>query len=133
MTCARCRQDNRADARFCEHCGASLHLACTACDAELSPSARFCPECGRPTGWGLSPTETAARSPQAYTPAHLAARILMSRAAMEGERNQVTASSPIHWHGGRAAFSERARHRAPPARRAPYRTMTPDGVTIVWV
>ena len=90
MTCARCRQDNRADARFCEHCGASLHLACTACDAELSPSARFCPECGRPTGWGPSPTETAARSPQAYTPPHLAERILMSRAALEGERKQVT-------------------------------------------
>ena len=90
MTCARCRQDNRADARFCEHCGASLHLACTACDAELSPSARFCPECGRPTGWGPSPTETAARAPQAYTPPHLAERILISRAALEGERKQVT-------------------------------------------
>jgi len=37
-----------------------------------------------------APTTTAPRSPQSYTPKHLAERILTSKAALEGERKQVT-------------------------------------------
>ena len=39
-------------------------------------------------------------SPEAYTPEHLAAKILNSRAALEGERKQVTvlfADSKARW------------------------------------
>jgi hypothetical protein len=41
---------------------------------------------------GASPAYAAARfgSPEAYTPKHLAEKILTSRAALEGERKQVT-------------------------------------------
>jgi class 3 adenylate cyclase len=45
---------------------------------------KFCNGCAR----GL--TDTAARDPHAYTPRHLAEKILISRDALEGERKQVT-------------------------------------------
>ena len=60
MRCAVCQQDNPDGARFCNGCGTSLTAA----------------------------TPTAA--PKTYTPAHLADKILTSRAAMIGERKQVT-------------------------------------------
>jgi len=49
----------------------------------MPPAAKFCPECAHPVGAG-------AATPEAYTPRHLAERILDSRAALEGERKQVT-------------------------------------------
>jgi hypothetical protein len=45
------------------------------------------------TGGAARPHTSAgepARSPRLYTPAHLAEKILSSKAAMEGERQQVT-------------------------------------------
>ncbi len=59
MNCASCGRSNRAEARFCDHCGRPLEAG-------------------------------AARTPRAYTPRHLAERILTSRSALEGERKQVT-------------------------------------------
>ena len=48
---------------------------------------KFCSECGK----GLClPLEPPVREPQAYTPPHLAERILKSRSAIEGERKTVT-------------------------------------------
>jgi class 3 adenylate cyclase len=45
-------------------------------------------ECGQPVG---NPTATGRfTSPDAYTPKHLAEKILTSKAALEGERKQVT-------------------------------------------
>ncbi len=61
MDCPRCGRAAPADARFCPGCGARL-----AADA-----ARFA-------------------APDAYTPAHLAERILASRGALADERKQVT-------------------------------------------
>jgi class 3 adenylate cyclase len=64
------------------------------CGAQLSPTARFCSECGHPidqaaaSGTGSAPRFAA---PEAYTPRHLAEKILSSKAALEGERKQVTA------------------------------------------
>ena len=57
-----------------------LARACVQCGTPLPPDARFCPECARPTG------ESAATRPrfvslEVYTPKHLAARILNSKAA----------------------------------------------------
>src|SRR2546422_2424656 len=60
MKCPICQQDNPDGARFCNGCGTQLIAA--------TPSA----------------------APQAYTPAHLAEKILTSRSAMVGERKQVT-------------------------------------------
>ena len=83
MQCSGCRHENPPLARFCLECGGRLALTCSKCRAELPGSARFCLACGTPVG-------PPARSPQSYTPKHLAERILTSRGALEGERKQVT-------------------------------------------
>src|SRR5207253_207311 len=49
---------------------------------------RFCAECGGPLA--AAPLEPPFASPQQYTPHSLAEKILSGRAAMEGERKQVT-------------------------------------------
>ena len=89
MTCPWCWQDNPTHARFCLGCGARLALACGSCGAELPGGARFCLQCGQPVAPG---TAAAVRSPapETYTPKHLAEKILTSKAALEGERKQVT-------------------------------------------
>lgn len=48
MTCDRCGEQNRHDARFCSSCGAALVRTCTACRRELAEDARFCDGCGAP-------------------------------------------------------------------------------------
>jgi len=54
--------------------------------------ARFCDACGTPLAAAPPPRPAAPRlvEPRAYTPAHLADRILGSRSALIGERKQVT-------------------------------------------
>lgn len=89
MNCSRCRQDNPAHARFCLECGTRLTLACAACGVELPAGARFCVQCGQPVAAG-SADPARSPSPQSYTPKHLAEKILTSKAAIEGERKQVT-------------------------------------------
>ncbi len=64
MRCPSCGHANRAAAKFCEECG--TRLASAAASAEPP------------------------RAPRDYTPRHLAEKILGSRAALEGERKQVT-------------------------------------------
>jgi class 3 adenylate cyclase len=55
----------------------------------LPAGAKFCLECGKPTGTaGTEPARFA--SPQSYPPKHLAEKTLSSKAALEGERKQVT-------------------------------------------
>jgi class 3 adenylate cyclase/tetratricopeptide (TPR) repeat protein len=109
MKCPRCQAENRAGAKFCEDCGASLATPCRACGAELTPGKKFCGECGAPTS-SDKPAERSERpaersekpaeragevadrfaSPHSYTPKHLAEKILTSKSAMEGERKTVT-------------------------------------------
>jgi class 3 adenylate cyclase/tetratricopeptide (TPR) repeat protein len=84
MDCHRCQSPAPEGAVFCEECGARLESACPSCGAEAGPSARFCRSCG-------SPLQADGRAPVAFTPAHLATKILASRASLEGERKQVTA------------------------------------------
>src|SRR5207253_3358135 len=85
-----CRYENPAQAKFCLECGARLVVSCSNCRAELPPSAKFCLECGeRVTPSGAAMVSPSA-SPEAYTPKHLAERILTAKAALEGERKQVT-------------------------------------------
>jgi class 3 adenylate cyclase/tetratricopeptide (TPR) repeat protein len=64
MLCSTCSHDNPLGQKFCGECGARIAPAAAAAPAGVAP-------------------------PQS-TPQHLAERILMSRAAMEGERKQVT-------------------------------------------
>jgi class 3 adenylate cyclase len=91
MKCSRCQHENRAGAKFCEECAAPLALTCGHCGGQLSPTAKFCPECAHPTGSAsTAPTTTHFASPESYTPKHLAEKILTSKAALEGERKQVT-------------------------------------------
>ena len=86
LSCPRCRHENPTGAKFCIECASALQPACRRCGTRLPPAAKFCPECAHPAG----ADSRAAAAPEAYTPQHLAARILDSRAALEGERKQVT-------------------------------------------
>jgi class 3 adenylate cyclase/tetratricopeptide (TPR) repeat protein len=91
MRCSRCQHENEVGAKFCEECAVPLARTCAQCGRVLAPTAKFCPECAHPTGVSAAPP-TAQRfdSPESYTPKHLAERILTSKAALEGERKQVT-------------------------------------------
>src|SRR5436190_21505719 len=89
MNCPRCEQENPTHARFCMKCGASITLTCTKCGTELPAGAAFCFCCGQAVATTI-PAATKFTTPHAYTPKHLAERILTSKAALEGERKQVT-------------------------------------------
>src|SRR6266571_1477217 len=100
MICRACRHENPERAKFCLECGARLAPTCPQCGTELPASAKFCLECGHrlttseagPTGRGPArasiDTEAARPVPAygarltAYTPRHLAEKILKSRSAL---------------------------------------------------
>ena len=88
MRCPQCGHDNAGDMKFCGECGTRLALRCSACGARNAPSQKFCGECGARLVAGDSASRQP--SPQDYTPKHLAEKILTSKAALEGERKQVT-------------------------------------------
>ena len=91
MLCTRCQHDNPPDAKFCNGCGTRLEMPCPQCQYSNPPGSRFCAQCAHPLGdMGASPSSSRFESPQAYTPKHLAEKILTSRSALEGERKQVT-------------------------------------------
>jgi hypothetical protein len=87
MTCSRCRHENSPRAKFCEECGGALIRSCSRCGTQISPTAKFCAECGHSVG---TPAVAGFGTPESYTPNHLAEKILTSKAALEGERKQVT-------------------------------------------
>jgi class 3 adenylate cyclase/tetratricopeptide (TPR) repeat protein len=105
MKCPQCQHEN-AGGKFCGECGARLEARCPSCQAVNPPGNKFCGECGAslvakpgppPAAPPVQETDPAPpapperfASPQAYTPRHLAEKILTSRGAMEGERKQVT-------------------------------------------
>ena len=88
MKCPRCQQENPPQAKFCLECATPLALRCANCGTQLPAGAKFCFECATP----VSAPGPAPRfpSPEAYTPKHLVEKILTSKAALEGERKQVT-------------------------------------------
>ena len=93
MQCPQCQNDNPAEAVFCEECGSRLEVACPRCGEIVRLGAKFCKKCGQ----SLTQTNGADpgappkfSSPETYTPKYLAERILTSKAALEGERKQVT-------------------------------------------
>jgi class 3 adenylate cyclase/tetratricopeptide (TPR) repeat protein len=69
-------------------CGTGLTLACAKCNTELPAGAAFCFACGQPVT--AAPSRQRFTAPDAYTPKHLVEKILTSKAALEGERKQVT-------------------------------------------
>jgi len=89
MKCPRCQHENPPQAKFCLECGARVALTCTKCRSELPAGAKFCLECGEPVA-SQATAEPRFTSPESYTPKHLAEKILTSKAALEGERKQVT-------------------------------------------
>jgi len=89
MKCPRCQHDNPPQSSFCLECGTRLTLTCSSCGADLPSGSRFCNKCGAPV---QPPSALRPRfaSPDAYTPKHLAEKILTSKSALEGERKHVT-------------------------------------------
>jgi class 3 adenylate cyclase len=112
-TCSACANTSPPGARFCTSCGAALARGCASCGTALPEGARFCPSCGAAASTAAVTSKAPERTPRAYTPKHLADKILASRAALEGERKQVTvlfadlknstelsgAVDPEEWHG----------------------------------
>jgi class 3 adenylate cyclase len=86
MKCPRCQHDNPLGARFCEECAIPLTRTCSNCGTALSATAKFCHACAHPVATGAG---ALSRSPDSYTPKHLAEKILTSKTALEGERKQV--------------------------------------------
>jgi len=110
MNCPTCAAALPDEAAFCGQCGSALRSerSCARCGKVNTPEMRFCLGCGNP----LSPTAPE-HAPRTYTPKHLAEKILTTRAALEGERKQVTVLfadvkgsmelaerlDPEEWHG----------------------------------
>ena len=88
MKCFRCQHENPSALKFCGECGARLAVVCAACGAANSPEQNFCGECGSKLSTDTAKANIA--PPDSYTPKHLAEKILTSKAALEGERKQVT-------------------------------------------
>jgi hypothetical protein len=88
MQCPRCQHENPAGQKFCGGCGTRLASVCPSCSASNPPGQKFCGECGTALGQADGPGKYG--TPDSYTPKHLAEKILTSKAALEGERKQVT-------------------------------------------
>src|SRR5262249_23276173 len=65
-------------------------VACRQCGAEAAADDNFCRRCGASLFTASGAVADRFATPGSYTPKHLAERILTSRAALEGERKQVT-------------------------------------------
>jgi class 3 adenylate cyclase/tetratricopeptide (TPR) repeat protein len=94
VTCSGCGQTNPAGAQFCGGCGSRLAAVCPSCQTPNPPGNRFCHQCGAalaaPAAAAPSALPAPSASPVAYTPRHLAEKILTSAGALQGERKQVT-------------------------------------------
>jgi class 3 adenylate cyclase/tetratricopeptide (TPR) repeat protein len=88
MKCPKCQHDNAANAKFCEQCAAPLGQVCADCGSPVSSTAKFCPQCGHSLKRAADDPSSA--SLKSHTPQHLVDKILTSKAALEGERKQVT-------------------------------------------
>jgi class 3 adenylate cyclase/tetratricopeptide (TPR) repeat protein len=89
MKCPRCQHENPPQAKFCLECGARVALTCTKCQLAADEEGKVLVWTGA-AGTTPAPDNEHARAPLSYTPRHLAEKILTSKAALEGERKQVT-------------------------------------------
>ena len=94
MKCAQCAFDNPPGMAFCGRCGSKLASLFPSCDFANPEGFVFCGRCGSSLSADAFPSAlrspAAFTSPKAYTPKHLAEKILTSKSALEGERKQVT-------------------------------------------
>jgi len=92
MKCSQCQHDAPSGAKFCAECGAKLPSICARCGTANVGAHKFCNQCGQSLDAEPAAGRDVARfpSPESYTPRHLADKILTSKAALEGERKQVT-------------------------------------------
>ena len=67
-----------------------LAVACAACGFANDATDEFCGGCGAPLRAPPREAPPKFASPDAYTPRHLAEKILTSKASLEGERKQVS-------------------------------------------
>ncbi|MGA7790290.1 MAG: adenylate/guanylate cyclase domain-containing protein, partial [Xanthobacteraceae bacterium] len=88
MKCPKCQHDNPGEAKFCEACATPIARLCANCGSPASPTAKFCSQCGRALDGSAEGDRYS--SPRNYTPQHLIDKILITKAALEGERKQVT-------------------------------------------
>ena len=88
--CPACGLENRDDAGFCGGCGAILarERVCPRGSRASPPGRKCCDGCGQPFAAGPRPFPD--REPRAYTPAHLARKILDARSDVEGRARAVT-------------------------------------------
>jgi class 3 adenylate cyclase len=87
MYCPLCGFENPEGMKFCGQCASPLGRRCPQCGFDNPQGFAFCGQCATPL---TAVPSIAAPSPQTYTPAHLAEKILTSQTALEGEREQVT-------------------------------------------
>ncbi len=93
MECPQCHAVNPDEASFCDECGSRMEMVCRSCGQSNRARAKFCGKCGESLTV-FDPSGVAASSefqpPETYIPQHLAKKILDNKAALEGERKQVT-------------------------------------------
>jgi len=94
--CPQCGKDNPLEFRFCGECGEALTASPPTASPPVRPAeAAHVPPSPQPVssdgtgGTRANPTDRAP-APATYTPRHLAEQVLASKAALEGERKQVT-------------------------------------------
>jgi predicted ATPase/class 3 adenylate cyclase len=93
LVCAHCGFENPENAKFCVECGAKVAIRCPNCGKENPPTHKFCFECGGKLGKGIDVEDDKTLNlsdPQSYIPKHLADKIRVNRASLEGERKLVT-------------------------------------------
>jgi class 3 adenylate cyclase/tetratricopeptide (TPR) repeat protein len=95
MHCPSCGFENPEGLKFCGECGTPVTAPCPRCGFANPPQFKFCGDCGASLVPASRPSSTTSRTaqpqpPSRYTPAHLTEKILTSKAALEGERKQVT-------------------------------------------
>ena len=88
MHCPSCGFENPEGMKFCGQCASALGRRCPQCGFDNPPGFAFCGQCATPLT--EQPPAPRPQAPLSYTPSHLAEKILTSRAALEGERKQVT-------------------------------------------
>ena len=91
MRCPACGFENASGIKFCGECGASLKIKCSSCGFENAPAIKFCGECGKPLGEAAKASAHLTPAPTRQAPRRENPH---SRSALEGERKQVTSSSP---------------------------------------
>jgi class 3 adenylate cyclase/tetratricopeptide (TPR) repeat protein len=87
MRCQHCRHENPPGGKFCGECGTRLEVRCPACSTANVAANDTCRTCGGPLTQELPGTRPVS---ERYTRQRLTETIFTSKAALEGERKQIT-------------------------------------------